>query len=118
MNERIISLATLLNEEINNNPKVKRLEELDKAISDSFDVYELSKKKDELLEIYINNKEIYGEDNELTISSLKNLKDAKEKLQNYPLVKEYLSTYSEVRDIYMKVNEIVLGGLVEEKSCQ
>ena len=118
MNERIISLATSLNEEINNHPKVKRLNELDKAINDSFDVYQLSKKKDEALEIYINNKKIYGEDNKLTLESLENLRKAKEALQEYPLVKEYLSVYSEVRNIYMKVNEIVLGGLIEDKICQ
>ena len=33
----------------------------------------------------------------------------KEALDNHPLVKEYLKAYSEVRDLYFQVNEILFN---------
>ncbi len=108
MEEKVYSLAYEINEELNKSEDVKRLNELDKKLNDSFEVYTLSNKKDDALEKYLSNKDLYGEDNEITINSLKELQTAKEELNNHPLVKEYLEVYSRVRDIYLQINNILL----------
>ena len=68
----------------------------------------LSNKKDEALEKYISNKEMYGEESDVTKESLKVLKTAKEELNNHPLVKEYLEVYSRVRDLYLEIDNLLL----------
>ena len=109
MDEKIYFLAKSLNEELNKDPRVAKLNELEKALNDSYDVYVLSNKKDEALEEYSRLKEIYSEDSEELKVSLLKLKDAKEKLNNFPLVKEYLSQYALVRDLYMEVDNILFS---------
>ena len=109
MDEKIYFLAKSLNEELNKDPRVAKLNELEKALNDSYDVYVLCNKKDEALEEYSRLKEIYSEDSEELKASLLKLKDAKEKLSNFPLVKEYLSQYALVRDLYMEVDNILFS---------
>ena len=62
MDDKIYSLAKSLNEELNNDPRVKKLNELEKALNDSYDVYTLSRIKDDALEEYSRLKDIYPED--------------------------------------------------------
>ena len=109
MDSKIYDLAKTLNEEINNDPRVIKLNELEKALNDSYDVYVLSNKKDEALEEYSRLKDIYPEDSEELKAALLKLKDAKEKLNNFPLVKEYLTQYALVRDLYLEVDNILFS---------
>ena len=109
MEDKIYFLAKDINSELNNNPDVILLNELEKELNDSYEVYTLSNKKDEALEKYLSNKEALGEDSEITKQSLKELSLTKEALNNYPLVKEYLSVYSRVRDLYLEINNILLA---------
>ena len=109
MEERIYFLAKEINESLSSHPLVKELNKLEKELNDSFEVYNLSNKKDEELEKYLSNKDRYGEEDIKTIESLKRLKEAKENLNNHPLVESYLSVYSKVRDLYMEIDDIVLG---------
>ena len=109
MDSKIYNLAKSLNEEINNDPRVFKLNELEKALNDSYEVYTLSNKKDEALEEYSRLKEIYPEDSEELKASLLKLKNAKEKLNNFPLVKEYLAQYALVRDLYLEVDNIIFS---------
>ena len=115
MDEKIYQLANSLNQEINNNPEVIRLNELEKALNDSYDVYLLSNKKDEALEEYSRLKEIYSEDDERVKSALLKVKDAKEKLNNFPLVKEYLTQYAIVRDMYLEIDNILFSDFKKGK---
>lgn len=109
MEEKIYFLAKDINEELNNNPDVILLNKLEKELNESYEVYTLSNKKDEALEKYLSNKEALGENSEITNESMKELSKAKEELNNHPLVKEYLSVYSRVRDLYLKINNILLS---------
>lgn len=109
MDEKIYNLASQLNDELNNDPRVIKLNELEKKLNDSFEVYTLSNKKDEALEEYNRLKEIYSDDNELTKKALLNAKEAKEKLSNFPLVKEYLAQYAIVRDLYLEIDNILFS---------
>ena len=111
MEDRLYFLASEINDSLRNHPLVIELNKKEKELNDSFEVYNLSKKKDEMMDIYLANKENCGEDSEVTIESLKAAKKAKEELNNHPLVKEYLSIYSKVRDLYMEIDDIVLGGV-------
>ena len=115
MDSKIYLLANSLNEELNKDPRVKRLNELEKELNDSYDVYLLSKKKDETLEEYSRLKDIFGENDPKVIEALKATKEAKEKLNNFPLVKEYLSQYSLVRDLYMEVDNILFSDIRKGK---
>lgn len=109
MEDRLYFLAQEVHDSLSNHPLVVTLDKLEKELNENFEVYELSKKKDEALEVYLNNKEAYGEDSEITKKSQIELKEAKEKLNNHSLVKEYLKIYSQVRDLYMEINDIVIG---------
>ena len=115
MNEKIYCLAKEINDELNNNPLVIRLNELEKELNDSYEIYLLSNKKDEALEKYLSNKDLYGDNHKLTIEAQKVLMAAKKELQLNPLVKEYLEVYSKVRDMYLEINHILLDDFKGEK---
>ena len=115
MDEKIYLLANSLNEELNKDPRVIRLNELEKELNDSYDVYLLSNKKDEALDNYERLKESCSKDHELVKEALLKLKDAKEKLNNFPLVKEYLAQYSLVRDLYLEIDDILFSDFKKGK---
>ena len=116
MNERIFDLSTRLNESLVNNPKVKELNKLEEELNNSYEVYLLSQKKDEALELYSKLKEIYPDDNAEVKAVLIRLKEAKEALNNHPLVKSYLSIYNEVKYLYMEVDDILFSEF-KERGC-
>lgn len=116
MNERIFDLSTRLNESLVNNPKVKELNKLEEELNNSYEVYLLSQKKDEALESYSKLKEIYPDDNAEVKAALIRLKEAKEALNNHPLVKSYLSIYNEVKYLYMEVDNILFSEF-KERGC-
>ena len=108
MDEKVYFLAKEINDELNKNEKVQLLNKLDKKLNESYDVYLLSEKKDKALEKYASIKDALGEDHIDTINARKELQAAKEELNNHPLVKEYLKVYSEIRDLYLQINNILL----------
>ena len=116
MNERIFDLSTRLNESLTNNPKVQELNKLEEELNNSYEVYLLSQKKDEALELYSKLKNVYPDDNIEVKEALKRLKEAKEKLNNHPLVKSYLSIYNEVKYLYMEVDNILFSEF-KERGC-
>ena len=108
MDDKVYFLAKEINEELLKNPDVLLLNELDKELNDSYEVYLLSNKKDEVLEKYISLKEIYSEDDHQVVAARLEVKKAKEELNNHLLVKRYLEVYSRVRDLYLEINKILL----------
>ena len=116
MNERIFDLANRLNNSLLNNPKVKELAKLEEELNNSYEVYQLSQKKDEALELYSKLKEIYPDDHLEVKAALLRLKEAKEALNNHPLVKSYLSIYNEVKYLYMEVDDILFSEF-KGKAC-
>lgn len=109
MDSKIYLLAKSLNESLNEDPNVLKLKSLEKELDDSYEVYSLSNKKDEALNLYLDLKNAFGENDDKVKEALLKLKAAKEELNNHPLVKEYLSVYSKVRDLYLEVDDILLG---------
>lgn len=108
MDKDIYFLAKEINEELNKNEKVVLLNKLDQELNNNYEIYLLSNKKDEALQNYLSLKDIYGDENEEVKKARNALKKAKEELNNHPLVAEYLKLYSEVRDIYLEINKILL----------
>ena len=111
MEDKIFNLASRLNEELRNDPRVIKLNELENKLNDSYEVYLLSREKDDALENYTRLKEICSEDSEEVVKALKVAKAAKEKLGNFPLVKEYLAQYALVRDLYLEIDNILFSDL-------
>ena len=109
MDERIYNLAISLSDSLENEPDVILLNKLEKQMNDSFEVYQLSQKKDECLETYARLKEVYKDDHPEVKKALKELKLAKENLNNHPLVKQYLEIYSRVRNLYMEIDQILFS---------
>ena len=109
MDEQILKLTYSLANSINDLEIVKRLNELESKLNGSYEVYLLTNKKDECLEKYNRLSAIYKEDSEELKSALKELKEAKENLNNHILIKEYLSVYSQVRDLYMEIDHILFS---------
>ncbi len=107
----IYSLANKLHDSLHNDERVKTLEALEKELNDSYEVYTLSQKKDEALSDYERFKKIYPLESEELKPFLLNLKKCKEELNNHPLVAKYLKAYSEVRDLYFEVDQILFGDL-------
>ena len=109
MNELVFDLASRLNESLIQDDRVIKLNALEKELNNSYEVYLLSQKKDECLETYSKLKDIYPIDHIEVKNALHNLKEAKENLSNHPLVKDYLSIYNEVRDLYMEIDDILFS---------
>lgn len=118
MDEHIYNLVYKLHESLVNNEAVISLNALEKRLNDSFEVYNLSNEKDTCLEEYLRLKDSLGEKDKKTILSLKKLQEAKEKLNNFPLVKEYLTSYTKVRDLYMEVDNILFSDFRKDKKCR
>ena len=111
MDEKIYSLAKELNELLNKDERVLRLNQLEKELDDSYEVYNLSLAKDRAIEEYSRIKELYGEDSQESKSTILLAKQAKEDLNSHPLVKEYLTVYSEVRNLYLSIDQILFSDL-------
>lgn len=111
MDERIYQLATSLSNSLENEEDVILLNKLEKELNDSYEVYKLSEKKDLCLETYSRLKDCFNDDHPDVIKALKELKAAKEELNNHPLVKQYLEVYSRVRDLYMEIDNILFSDL-------
>ena len=109
MNEKMFDLSNKLNESLKNHPKVIELNKLEEELNNSYEVYLLSQKKDEALELYNKLKDVYPLEHIEVKNALVKLKAAKEELNNHPLVKSYLSIYNEVRDLYMEIDQILFS---------
>ena len=105
----IYSLSYELKDLLTNDPRIIRLNELEKKLNESFEVYQLSQRKDECLETYTKLKEVYPDEHEDVVNALKNLVEAKKVLNSHPLVKEYLSIYNDVRDLYMEIDNVLFS---------
>ena len=111
MSKDIYNLAYELKELLANDERIKKLNSLEEKMNNDNEVISLAYQKDmaclkysDALNHYANNSpEIKKYQHELFVK--------KEALDNHPLVKEYLKAYSEVRDLYFQINEILFNDL-------
>jgi cell fate (sporulation/competence/biofilm development) regulator YmcA (YheA/YmcA/DUF963 family) len=109
MGKELLESLVSLKEALSSDPRVKRLDELEKSVSVDPIVKELSKRMNALEKSY-EDVLAYKKASDLeAIQAQKALYEAKTKLDSYPLVEEYDSAYVLVRDLYMAVDDALFS---------
>lgn len=111
MGENIYCLASELKELLDHDPRVIRLNNAEQILNNNEEVMALSYQKDAAISIYSDALNHYKEGSEELKKCQRDLFLKKEALDNHQVVKEYLKAYSEVRDLYFQINEILFGDL-------
>ena len=111
MQDNIYLLASELKDLLNNDPRIILLNELEKKLENSEEVMALSYQKDIAVSAYGDALNHYKEGSDELKEYQKEMFHKKEALDNHPLVKEYLKAYSEVRDLYFAINDILFNDL-------
>ena len=111
MNKDIYTKAENLKELLEKDPRIIKLNKLEKKMNEDEEVMSLAYKKDMASVNYSDVLNHYSEESPEAKKALKELHEAKLKLDNHPLVREYLNAYIEVRDLYYELNDILLSNL-------
>ena len=115
----IYSLSYELKDLLINDPRIIRLNELEKKMNESEEVMALAYQKDVAVSEYSDALNHFARDSEEVKKAQHNLHLKKETLDNHPLVKDYLKAYSEVRDLYYQLNDILFSNLnLNMKGCK
>ena len=115
----IYSLSYELKDLLINDPRIVRLNELEKKMNTSEEVMALAYQKDLAVSEYSDALNHFAKDSEEVKKAQHNLRLKKEALDNHPVVKEYLKAYSEVRDLYYELNDILFSNLnLNMKGCK
>ena len=111
MVSNIYLLAGELKDLLDNDERIVRLNKLEKQMNENEEVMALSYQKDLAVSFYSDALNHYANNSEEMKKYQHELFLKKEALDNHPLVKEYLKAFSEVRDLYFQVNEILFNDL-------
>ena len=109
MDETILNSTYELKDALENSNEVKRLKEAEKNMELSEEVMALSYRFSNAQTEYNDILKIYKEDAKEAKEFQHKLYIAKKELDEHPLVKEYLSAFSEVRKIYENIEHEILG---------
>ena len=118
MDNLLLEKVYALKEGIEKDPRVLKLEELDKKLSNDEEAMKLSYKKDVALSNYEDALKHFKEDSEEVKNAQKALHKAKYELDSLEIVKEYNKAYKEVRLLYEKINEELFSEFKESHSCK
>lgn len=111
MVSNIYLLAGELKDLLDNDERIIRLNKLENELNNNEEVMTLSYQKDLAVSAYSDALNHFANDSEEIKKYQHELFLKKEALDNHPLVKEYLKAYSEVRDLYFQINEILFNDL-------
>ena len=111
MVSNIYLLAGELKDLLDNDERIIRLNKLENELNNNEEVMALSYQKDLAVFAYSDALNHFANDSEEIKKYQHELFLKKEALDNHPLVKEYLKAYSEVRDLYFQINEILFNDL-------
>lgn len=111
MVSNIYLLAGELKDLLNNDERLIRLNKLENELNNNEEVMALSYQKDLAVSAYSDALNHFANNSEEIKKYQHELFIKKEALDNHPLVKEYLKAYSEVRDLYFQINEILFNDL-------
>ena len=115
----IYSLSYELKDLLTNDPRIIRLNELEKKMNEDEEVMALAYQKDLAVSSYSDALNHFAKDSEEVKKAQHDLHLKKEALDNHPLVREYLKAYSEVRDLYLNINDILFSNLnLNMKGCK
>ena len=119
MDEKIYSLAFELKELLSHDERITLLDSLEKKLNENEEVMALAYQKDVAVTNYSDVLNHFSENSEEVKKAQKELYEKKKALDSHPLVREYLSAYSEVRDLYFSVNDILFSNLsIHMKECK
>ena len=111
MVSNIYLLAGELKDLLDNDERIIRLNKLENELNNNEEVMALSYQKDLAASSYSDALNHFANDSEEIKKYQHELFLKKEALDNHPLVKSYLKAYSEVRDLYFQINEILFNDL-------
>ena len=111
MVSNIYLLAGELKDLLDNDERLIRLNKLENELNNNEEVMALSYQKDLAVSSYSDALNHFANNSEEMKKYQHELFLKKEALDNHPLVKEYLKAYSEVRDLYFQINEILFNDL-------
>ena len=115
----IYSLSYELKDLLNNDERIIALNKLEKEMNENEEVMALAYQKDLAINEYSDALNHFASDSEEVKKAQHNLRFKKEALDNHPLVREYLKAYSEVRDLYFQLNDILFSNLnLKMKECK
>ena len=115
----IYSLSYELKDLLSNDERLILLNMLETKMNESEEVMALAYQKDLAVSAYSDALNHFAKDSEEIKKTQHDLHVKKEALDNHPLVKEYLKAYSEVRDLYFQINEILFSNLnLKQKECK
>ena len=115
----IYSLSYELKDLLTNDPRIIRLNELEEKMNKSEEVMALAYQKDLAITSYSDALNHFTKESEEVKKAQHELHVKKEALDNHPLVKEYLKAYSEVRNLYYELNDILFSNLnLNMKGCK
>ena len=117
MNDVLLSSLEKLREAINSDPRLLKLNELDKKLNEDEDVMKLAYQKDMALLSYEDTLKHFKEDSSEAKEAQKRLHEAKLKLDLHPLVKQYNEAYKEVRLMYEKINDVLFSSFIDKTRC-
>ena len=111
MVSNIYLLAGELKDLLDKDERIIRLNKLENELNNNEEVMALSYQKDLAVSSYSDALNHFANNSEEIKKYQHDLFLKKEALDDHPLVKEYLKAYSEVRDLYFQVNEILFNDL-------
>ena len=109
MVSNIYLLAGELKDLLDNDERIIRLNKLENELNNNEEVMALSYQKDLAVYSYSDAINHFANNSEEMKKYQHELFLKKEALDNHPLVKNYLKAYSEVRDLYFQINEILFN---------
>ena len=109
MNDDVYQIAEELKNELENDPRVIRLNELEKELNNSQEVALLVMKKDNANNDYNDILRHSKEDSEEAKKYQHILYEAKKALDEHPLVRRYNAAYKEVRELYDNISDILFS---------
>ena len=105
-----------LKELLDHDERIKKLLEAEAKMNVSQEVQLLSYKKDVASSEYSDILNHFDRESETAYKYQKKLYEAKKALDEHPLVKEYMSCYIVVRDLYNEINSVLFSHLEENLS--
>jgi len=109
MENELYLKAEEIKELLERDERIVLLNKLEKEMNDNQEVMALAYKKDMAAVNYSDTLNHYSEESKEAQLALKKLHEAKLKLDSHPLVREYLKAYSEVRNLYENINNILFS---------
>ena len=107
----IYSLAYELKDLLNNDERIILLNKLEEKMNNNEEVMALAYQKDLAVTSYNDALNHFRQDSEMVKKAQHELHLKKEALDLHPLVRDYLKAYSEVRDLYYHINDILFDDL-------